>query len=59
MLFSLIFTVSGVSFVILSDVSVHTCVGRLIYERAAIVAVNSKHPDLIMNVECKPQNLNS
>ena len=55
MLFSLIFSVSGASFVLLSDVSIHTCVGLLIIERNAIAAVNSKHPDLIMHIECKEQ----
>lgn len=57
MLFSLIFTVSGVSYILLSDVSIHTCVGRLIVERNAIVAVNEKHPQLAMSVACKPQEL--
>jgi hypothetical protein len=55
MIFNLILIVSGAEYTILTGVDIHHCVGRLIYERQAIVEVQREHPELDMQVICRPE----
>lgn len=54
LLFSLVFTYSGVSYTLYNNLSIHQCVGKLYYERTAIAEVQKRHPNMIMKVECLP-----
>lgn len=56
LLFSLIFTVSGVPYTLFENLSVYQCSGKLRIEREAIKHVHAKHPNLSMKIECKQQN---
>ena len=57
LLFTLVFTYSGVSYHLNTDLTVHQCVAKMIYEKEAIKLVQQQQqfPELAMTVACQPQ----
>lgn len=54
LMFSLVFTYSGVSYSLYTNLSVHQCVARMMHERTAITHVHKVHPEMEMSIACKP-----